>query len=108
MFVFKFTYCLSSTIFLNFSKSSIVSIPTGILFTIAKISVDKMSFSLASMNFVKLDFDKNLTPRTYTNSRILPQRKFICFGFKNYNNTNSVLSSMSIIYSVPTQSYSGD
>ena len=76
--------------------------------TLAKISVDKMSFSLASMNFVKVDFDKNLTPRTYTSSRILPQQKFICFGFKNYNNTNSVLSSMSIIYSVPTQSYSGD
>ena len=83
-------------------------IPYESTMTLAKISVDKMSFSLESMNFVKVDFDKNLTPRTYTNSRILPQQKFICFGFKNYNNTNSVLSSMSIIYSVPTQSYSGD
>lgn len=83
-------------------------IPYESTMTLAKISVDKLSFSLESMNFVKVDFDKNLTPRTYTSSRILPQQKFICFGFKNYNNTNSVLSSMSIIYSVPTQSYSGD
>lgn len=76
--------------------------------TLAKISVDKFSFSLDSFDFRKVDFDKNVTPRTYTNSRILPRQKFICFGFRNYNNTNSVLSSMSIIYSIPHASYSGD
>ena len=76
--------------------------------TLAKISVDKFSFSLDSFDFRKVDFDKNITPRTYTNSRILPRQKFICFGFRNYNNTNSVLSSMSIIYSIPHASYSGD
>ena len=76
--------------------------------TLAKISVDKFSFSLDSMDFHKIDFDKNITPRTYTNVRILPRQKFICFGFRNYNNTNSVLSSMSIIYSIPHASYSGD
>lgn len=76
--------------------------------TLAKISVDKFSFSLDSFDFRKVDFDKNVTPRTYTNSRILPRQKFICFGFRNYNNTNSVLSSMSIIYSIPHASYGGD
>lgn len=76
--------------------------------TLAKISVDKFSFSFEEMNFAKIDFDKNITPRTYTNSRILARQKFICFGFRNYNNTNSVLSSMSIIYSIPHASYSGD
>ena len=76
--------------------------------TLAKISVDKFSFNLNDMDFRKIDFDKNITPRTYTNSRILPRQKFICFGFRNYNNTNSVLSSMSIIYSIPHASYSGD
>lgn len=76
--------------------------------TLAKISVDKFSFNLNEMDFRKVDFDKNITPRTYTNSRILARQKFICFGFRNYNNTNSVLSSMSIIYSIPHASYSGD
>lgn len=76
--------------------------------TLAKISVDQFSFSFGAMDFRKIDFDKNITPRTYTSTRILPRQKFICFGFKNYNDTNSVLSSMSIIYSIPHASYSGE
>ena len=76
--------------------------------TLSKISVDKFSFDFNKMNFAKVDFDKDVVPRTYTNQRVLSHQKFVCFGFKNYEDTNSVLSSMSIVYTIPHASYSGD
>ena len=76
--------------------------------TLSKISVDSFSFDFGKMNFAKVDFDKNVVPRTYTNQRVLSHQKFVCFGFKNYEDTNSVLSSMSIVYTIPHASYSGD
>lgn len=73
-----------------------------------RISVDKFGLDFDKFTFTKVDFDKNIVPRTYTEQRLLTNQKFICFGFKNYNNTNSVLSSMSILYSIPHTSYGSD
>lgn len=83
-------------------------IPFDSMRTLASISKDKFSFNLNDLDFRKVDLQKNIVPRTYTNQRIISQLKFICFGFRNFNNTNSVLSSMSIIYTVPFPSYGGD
>lgn len=73
-----------------------------------QVSSDRLGFAFNTLNFRSVDFDKMITPRTYTNSRILSMVKFICFGFRNNNNTNAVLSTMSIIYTVAHQSYGGD
>lgn len=83
-------------------------IPFEKMRTLAKISKEKISFDLNDLDFRKLDLQKNIVPRTYTQQRIISQLKFICFGFRNNNNTNSVLSSMSIVYTVPFPSYGGD
>lgn len=83
-------------------------IPFDSMRTLASISKDKFSFDLNDFDFRKVDLQKNIVPRTYTNQRIISQLKFVCFGFRNFNNTNSVLSSMSIIYTIPFPSYGGD
>lgn len=83
-------------------------IPFENMRTLAKISKDKLSFDFNNLNYNKIDFDKNIVPRTYTNHRILSQLKFVCFGFRNFNNTNSILSSMAIVYTTPFPSYGGD
>lgn len=83
-------------------------IPFDSMRTLAGISKDKFGFDLNNFDFHKIDLQKNLVPRTYTNQRIISQLKFICFGFRNFNNTNSVLSSMSMIYTIPFPSYGGD
>lgn len=85
-------------------------IPYEEMKTIAKISVSKeaLGFSFANLSFSKVDFDKNIVPRTYTHKRILSGVKFVCFGFRNYKDSNSVLSSMTVTYTVPYPSYSGD
>ena len=83
-------------------------IPYENMKTLAKISKDALGFDLSEFDFRKIDFDKNIVPRTYTNKRILSNVKFVCFGFRNNNDTNAVLSSMAITYTVPYPSYSGD
>lgn len=83
-------------------------IPFEDMKSLSKISKDALCFDFSSANFAKLDFDKKVVPRTYTSQRILSNLKFVCFGFRNYNDTNSILSSMSVIYTVPMQSFSGD
>lgn len=80
-------------------------IPYENLKTLAKISKDVLGFDLESFNFAKVDFDKNVVPRTYTNKRILSNVKFVCFAFRNYNDSNCVLSTMSITYTLPYPSY---
>ena len=83
-------------------------IPFETMRTLAKISKDQLGMDFNELNFQKVDLQKNVVPRTYTTQRILSQLKFICFGFRNFNNTNSILSSMSIIYTIPYPSYGGD
>ena len=83
-------------------------IPMEKLKSLAKISVDMMGFSLNDFNFSKIDFDKNIVPRTYTHKRVLANVKFICFAFRNYNSSNSVLSSLVVTYTLPYPSYGGD
>lgn len=83
-------------------------IPFESMKTISAISKDSDCFDFGSLSFAKVDFDKKVVPRTYTNQRLLSRLKFICFGFRNYSGTNAVLSSMSIVYTVPLQSSGGD
>lgn len=83
-------------------------IPYETMKTLANISKDTLGFDISNFNFSKVDFDKNIVPRTYTHKRILSGVKFVCFGFRNYKDSNSVLSSMTVTYTVPYPSYSGD
>ena len=83
-------------------------IPYEAMKTLASISKDTLGFDISNFNFSKVDFDKNIVPRTYTHKRILSGVKFVCFGFRNYKDSNSVLSSMTVTYTVPYPSYSGD
>jgi hypothetical protein len=76
--------------------------------TLAKISKDALGFDIDTFNFNKVDFDKNIVPRTYTHKRVLSHVKFLCFGIRNVSDTNGVLSSMAITYTTPYPSYSGD
>lgn len=85
-------------------------IPYEKMKTLAYITISKesMGFDMSRFNFAEMDFDKNVVSRTYTHKRILSNVKFLCFGFKNYSDSNSVLSSLSVTYTVPYPSYSGD
>ena len=83
-------------------------IPYENMKTLAKISKDALGFDINTFNFEKVDFDKNIVPRTYTHKRVLPRVKFLCFGLRNTSDTNAILSSMTITYTIPYPSYSGD
>ena len=73
--------------------------------TLMEISKASLGIDFNNLSFMKLDFEKNIIPRVYTNQRILSNVKFICFGFRNLNNTNSILSTMSMTYTVAYPSY---
>lgn len=75
---------------------------------LTNVSKDKLGFGFDEFDFTKVDFDKNITPRTYTYKRIISSVKFLCFGFKNFKNSNAVLSSMTVTYTLPYPSYGGD
>jgi hypothetical protein len=75
--------------------------------TVAKDG-QEIDFEGLSFNRFDLDKDSNRVPRTYTMERRLDQIKFISFGFKNYEDSNSVLSSMEIQYTLPYGSYGND
>ncbi len=72
------------------------------------LTKEAMGISLENLSFQKIDLDKVVVPRTYTFHRVLSRQKFICFAFRNFNNTDAVLSSMSVDYSLPFPSVSGD
>ena len=72
------------------------------------VSKDKLGFDFHDFDFSRLDFDKNIVPRTYTYKRVLSNVKFVCFAFRNYNDTNSILGSMVVTYTLPYPSYGGD
>ena len=69
------------------------------------ISVDKLGLELDLLNFTKLDLEKNVVPRLNSNYRVLPNVNFICFGFKNNANSNSVLCKMNITYTISSPAY---
>lgn len=73
--------------------------------TISKISKDALGYDLEKMNFESIDFEKNDVPRVYSRSRVISNVKFATFGFRNNGGTNCVLSSMSLIYTIPYHSY---
>ena len=76
--------------------------------TIASVSKAKIGTNFRDFTFERVDFDKNVVPRTYTIQRTLGMQKFVCFAFKNDNNSNSILSSLSVIYTLPFPSYGSD
>lgn len=61
-------------------------------------------YDLDNFDFNKINFSKSVVPFKYTFIRplLVP---FICFGFKNNENSNAVLCSMQIIYSKPSISF---
>ena len=76
--------------------------------TLASISKAKIGENYNDYTFEAVDYDKNVVPRTYTVQRTLGMQKFVCFAFKNDNNSNAILSSLSVIYTLPFPSYGND
>ena len=75
---------------------------------ICKVSKAKIGTNFWDFTFEAVDFDKNVVPRTYTIKRTLGMQKFVCFAFKNGNNSNAILSSLSVVYTLPFPSYGSD
>ena len=75
---------------------------------IATVSKAKIGTNFWDFSFNPIDFDKNVTPRTYTIQRTIGRQKFVCFTFKNDNNSNAILSSMSVTYTIPFPSFGSD
>lgn len=59
--------------------------------------------SLDNMNLGNLSFDKFVIPHKYTFYRPL-KVPFICFGFRNNDNSNCILGLMQVIYTIPMSS----
>lgn len=83
-------------------------IPTFDTKKIASISKAMIGTNFLDFTFNAVDFDKDVVPRTYTIQRTLGRQKFICFALKNDNNSNAILSSLSVIYTIPFPSYGND
>ena len=98
---------LKSEIEIAFTSNKIPCVDTQEMSRI-EMSKDSLGVYLTDFNYKKVDFDKRVVPRTYTTYRTLPYQKFICFAFKNENNTNAVLSAMSVVYTLAHPSYGGD
>ena len=96
---------LPSELYITYASNKI---PISSTKTLAGISQAALTLNFEDMDFTKADFDKLVVPRTYTIHRVLAYQKFICFGFKNSNNTNAVLSAMSVTYTIPHPSYGSD
>lgn len=75
---------------------------------IASISKAMIGLNFLDFTFKAVDFDKDVVPRTYTIQRTLGMQKFVCFALKNDNNSNAILSSLSVIYTIPFPSYGSD
>ena len=80
-------------------------IPYHKTMTMFDVGENKMAFSFEDLSFVEVDFEKNIVPRTYTSNRVVPKVKFICFGFKNNENSNMILTSMNMTYTYSYPSY---
>lgn len=59
------------------------------------------------LKYFPINIRPKVVPQTYTNQYLLSNIDFICFGFRNIKNTNSILSSLSIVYTIPYMNYSG-
>lgn len=70
---------------------------------LSDINLITRGYNFNNINFENLDFDKYIVPHKYTFYRPL-NVPFICFGFRNTEGTNAVLSTMQIIYTVPNGS----
>lgn len=56
-------------------------------------------YNLYDFSFNAIDFEKRVIPTVQVEWRWL-RVNFICFGFRNLENTNSVLSSLQIVYTI--------
>lgn len=62
-----------------------------------------MSFN--SLSFNAITFKNSILPQTYTNSRIMSQLQYVCFGFRSTKPENSVLCQMQLTYTIAYPSY---
>ena len=83
-------------------------IPNEDLKALGKISAPGIGLDFGGFSFTSVDFDKNVVPRTYSSKRIVSGVKFACFAFRSMSASNSVLSSMSVTYTLPFPNYGGD
>lgn len=60
-----------------------------------------------NLKYFPINIKPKIVPQTYTNQYLLSNIDYICFGFRNIKNTNSILSSLSIVYTIPYMNYSG-
>lgn len=68
--------------------------------SIAFSDVMPIGFDFGSLSFKAIDFEKSVIPRKYTYIRPLSV-PFISFGFKSDAEANSVLTTVSIVYTIP-------
>lgn len=71
-----------------------------------KNAIEDISYSNDGFNYDEVDynsigFEKIDIPRVFTRYKVLPFLDFVCFAFKNESNTNCVLTSMAITYTIP-------
>lgn len=85
------------------------SIPIQDAKEIGAISNDKFGFSLDNIDFSQLAFAQDyVAARAYTKYRNLIRQRFTDFVFYNKNNTNAVLSNMSLVYTITTPVIGGE
>lgn len=58
-----------------------------------------------NLSFNAITFKNSILPQTYTNSRIMSQLQYVCFGFRSTKPQNSVLCQMQITYTIAYPSY---
>lgn len=81
----------------DFEKMAKVSDNVNI---VMNVNQQQKGYDLDDLSFRDMDFDKYVIPHKYTFYRPL-NVPFICFGFRNNDGTNAVLSTMQIVYTVP-------
>ena len=67
---------------------------------LADIVKTDYGYSFNNIKFTNIDFDRYVIPHKYTFYRPI-KVPFICFGFRNNNGENAVLSTMQVVYTVP-------
>lgn len=63
-------------------------------------------YEYGDIAYERIDFSKTIVPNTYTyyNTLLVP---FICFGLRNNDDENAVLSSLQVLYTKPSGTFGG-
>lgn len=65
------------------------------------ISYSSDGFDYDEVDYNDIDYEKIYIPRIFIRNKVIPKLNFVCFAFINDNDTNCVLSSMAITYTIP-------